>query len=115
MTDIEECRRTGLLKDSGFNLDTHLEILETEYNVDKEDLEKYKLNIRAFMDQEEKLLNGNKGKYALFYNGALWRMSVDEINLIKCLYWLLCWALSSQFLCPYILFLLISFQQKSIL
>jgi len=83
MTDIEECRRTGLLKDSGFNLDTHLEILETEYNVDKEDLEKYKLNIRAFMDQEEKLLNGNKGKHALFYNGALWRMSVDEINLIK--------------------------------
>ena len=39
--------------------------------------------VQAFMEQEEKLLNGNKGKHAWLYNGALWRMSVDEIKLIK--------------------------------
>ena len=82
MTDIEECRRTGLLKNY-LDLETYLLTLKLEFNINEGDLEKYKLNIRAFMDQEEKLLNGNKGKHALFYNGALWRMSVDEINLIK--------------------------------
>jgi len=46
--------------------------------------DEFRKDIIAFMNEEEKLIaEGNKGKYALFYEGTCWRIAESEEKLIK--------------------------------